>query len=395
MGAAARLPGRRPKRHRSLCAGLCALLVLCALATLTTLAAAQGAAPPPGSYDGAQFAPLSLRVVGGLEALNQYRRHELGFWRDRLPQLTGGRVRADVVPFDRAGIRGQDMLRLMQQGVVPFGSALVSQLESSEPLLVAPDLAGVNADIDSFRNAVDAFRPALSALLSKRYGLELLAVYALPMQVLFCRDSFADLADLTQRRVRVSSVPQADLVAALGAQPLYVPFDNLMPQMRGGQIDCAITGSLSGFAIGLNEVAGYVSELPVNWGMSVFAANAAAWAALPEELRQLLRRELRELEERVFVQADVDSREGLVCAARQRGCGVPSAHGSAATGAQRSRLVTGSSADRQRLRTIAAEHVVPGWARRCGAQCARVWQQLLAPATGIALRPAAAASRNR
>ena len=72
----------------------------------------------------AQDRPATVRVVGGLEGLTQYQRHELPFWRDRVPALTGGRLRAEIVPFDRSGIRAQDMINLIRLGALPFGYVL-------------------------------------------------------------------------------------------------------------------------------------------------------------------------------------------------------------------------------------------------------------------------------
>ena len=59
-------------------------------------------------------APQHLRIVGGLAALNQYTRHEEPFWSRELARLSDGRATAEIVPFDRAGIRAQEMLRLVQ-----------------------------------------------------------------------------------------------------------------------------------------------------------------------------------------------------------------------------------------------------------------------------------------
>ena len=70
----------------------------------------------------------TLRVVGGLSDLYQYTRLEEPFWTTRLTQLSHGKYHADIVPFDRAGIPGQDMLRLMELGVLPFGTALLSNV---------------------------------------------------------------------------------------------------------------------------------------------------------------------------------------------------------------------------------------------------------------------------
>jgi hypothetical protein len=104
-------------------------------------------------------APQHLRIVGGLAGVNQYTRHEEPFWTTELPRLARGKLSAEIVPFDRAGIRGQEMLRLIQLGVVPFGTALLSVSSAQEPELSAPDLAGLNPDIATLRRVTTAFRP--------------------------------------------------------------------------------------------------------------------------------------------------------------------------------------------------------------------------------------------
>ena len=75
---------------------------------------------PPASKPPA--AVSHLRVVGGLAELNQYVRREEPFWTRELARLSGGRYTAEIVPFDRAGVPGTEMLRLLQLGVVPFGT---------------------------------------------------------------------------------------------------------------------------------------------------------------------------------------------------------------------------------------------------------------------------------
>src|SRR5205085_3085255 len=122
---------------------------------------------------------------GGIAGLTQFTRHEENFWTRELPRVSGGKLKGNIVPFDRAGIRGQDMLRLMQLGVVPFGTALLTQNSATDPLITAPDLAGLNPDFASLQRHTAAFRPLLEKMLRERYGIELLAVYVYPAQILF------------------------------------------------------------------------------------------------------------------------------------------------------------------------------------------------------------------
>ena len=84
--------------------------------------------------------------------MSQYVRYEEPFWRRRIGDLTGGRVVAEIAPFDRSGIRGQEMLQLMRLGVVPFGTALLAVVASEEPELNAVDLPALSPDIATLRS---------------------------------------------------------------------------------------------------------------------------------------------------------------------------------------------------------------------------------------------------
>src|SRR5262249_29161505 len=119
--------------------------------------------------------PIRLKIVGGLATVNQYTRHEQRFWTSVLPAATNGRVTAEIVPFDKAGIRGTEVLRLMQVGTVPFGTALLGVSASTDPEYGAADLAGLNADMESIRRIAAAMRPIMARSLRERYGIELLA----------------------------------------------------------------------------------------------------------------------------------------------------------------------------------------------------------------------------
>ncbi|MFY7857281.1 MAG: hypothetical protein ACOVQT_14175, partial [Rubrivivax sp.] len=203
------------------------------------------------------------RGGGGLAGLNQYVRHEERFWATRLSELTQGRYRAEIVPFDRAGIRGAELLPMVRLGTVPFGTLLLSQAAPRDAEFAAADLAGLSPDVATLRRVVAAWRPRLQSLLLQRHNAHLLAVYAYPAQALFCNRPIAGLADLKGLGVRTVSQTQSDFVQALGGRPLTVPFAQMMDQVRSGNLDCAITGTMSGHTIGLDKVTTHLLPLPV------------------------------------------------------------------------------------------------------------------------------------
>jgi TRAP-type C4-dicarboxylate transport system substrate-binding protein len=350
-----------------------------ASAAPTTAAAQQGApeaaAVAPAAGQTRAATPLRLRVVGGLGALNQFTLHERPFWTQQLPLVSGGRLQADIVPFDEAGLSGGDMLRLLQTGAVPFATALLPLASVRDLELAAPDLSGLSPDMAALRRHVAAFRPHLAQRLRERWGVELLAIYTYPAQVTFCQGAFASLADLAGRRIRTANHMQTDLVEAIGAVPVQAAFGDIMPKLRSGDIECAITGTMSGNTIGLHELTTHVHAMAANWGVAVFGANAAAWAAIEPELRTLLRRELAQLEARIWADADRETGAGLACNSGAAGCvgGRPG----------RMTVVPATPADAERWRVIVVSTVLPRWLRRCGERCTEVWNQTLAPVTGI------------
>ena len=315
-----------------------------------------------------------LKVVGGLAGVSQYLRYEEPFWRERLPALTGGRATAEVTPSDRSGFRPEEMLSLIQRGTVPFGTILLAQAAAEEPEFQALDLPLQNPDIATLRRTVQLYRPHLQRMLAERYGIELLAIYTYPAQVTWCRRPFSGLADLAGRRIRTSSLGQAEVFEALGATPVTIPFAGIVPAMREGRVECAVTGALSGQAIGLQTVATHIQDMALSWGVSMFGANRAAWNALPEEVRAPLRRGLGELEEAIWKGAEAETVEGIRCATGAPDCTGPRGALS---------LVPMSPEDVARRRGLLVWMVLPRWIDRCGPDCAAIWNATLGGTLGI------------
>ena len=194
-----------------------------------------------------------------------------------------------------------------------------------------------------------------------------------PAQVLFCRDALGGLKDVAGRRTRVSSSTQSDFIKALGGTPVLIPFSEVTSSLRSGSVDCAITGAVSGEAIGLPRVATTVYSQPISWGLALFSANLGVWRSLPEDLRTLLLDRLPALEASIWEEAERQS-------AFERPCTVarPCMPGTLSA----LRVVHPTAEDRQRWRTIFEHDVLPAWIERCGSECVRIWNTTIAPVVG-------------
>lgn len=350
------------------------------LSAVTGAACAAGAAPATQTAAATPQAPIRLRIVGGLATVNQYTRHEKPFWTRVVSNRTQGRVVADIVPFDQAGIRGPDVLQLMEMGIVPFGTLPLGATSAETPEWGATDLAGLTRDVNTMRQVVRAFRPHLARTLKEHHGLELLAVYAYPAQVLFCRDAFSALADITGRRVRTSTPSQSDFVEALGGVPVRTAFASLMANMATKNTDCAITGTMSGNTIGLHRVTSHIHTMPITWGLSLFSAHSKSWEALPLDVRSLLQEELLpKLEADIWEEAERETREGVECNTGKPSCLLGEKGDLTA--------VQPTPADEQKRREIFVSTVLPRWVKRCGDSCVDTWNKNLKPVTGFEARP--------
>jgi TRAP-type C4-dicarboxylate transport system substrate-binding protein len=323
--------------------------------------------------------PVSLKIVGGLASVSQYERLERPFWENRIRELSGGRITAEIHPYDRSGLPGPEMLQLMRLGVVPFGTALLAVVAGDEPELNVVDLPGLNPDMQTLRKTVDVYRPRIEELLRTRFGVELLAIYSYPAQVVFCAKPFTGLSDLAGRKVRTSSVGQSEMMTALGAVPVITPFAEMVRAVRTGVVDCAITGTLSGNEIGLSDATGFIYPMAISWGLSIFGANIGAWEALPRDLQAILRKQIQGLEAGIWTAAEQETTNGLACDTGNARC--PEGHH-----LSHMRLVPITPEDEARRRRLLVQSVLPGWIQRCGMDCVTLWNQNLAPTVGITVQ---------
>ena len=351
-----------PATNRKLWLGF----ALCCMA-LCTSALAQPVAVPV----------QTLRIVGGISGLHQYSRNEEPFWSKDLARLSGGKYSAEIVPFDRAGVPGPEMLRLMQYGVVPFGTALISNISTQTPELAAPDLAGLNPDLPTLRKNLAAFRPYMEKTLREHHGVELLAVYLYPAQVLFCKKPLKNLREIAGRRVRVSSATQSDFVSALGGTPVLMALPQIAPNLVSGNVECAITGAMSGNTLGLFEISNYLHTLPITWGLAIFAANAAAWQALPGDLRALIAREIPKLEMAIWTESERETADGIACNQGLLSC---------QAGRKGTMTVVAPTVQDQAQRLeLLKTTVLPRWLQRCGAGCNALWNLTIGISSGLLL----------
>ena len=172
-----------------------------------------------------------------------------------------------------------------------------------------------------------------------------------------------------------------DFVRGLGGIDITTPYNVLMDALRNHIADCAITGAISGYRLGLQKVTSHIEPVTISWGPNIVIANHTAWEMMSEPARNFLRAQLDELTDRIWASAEKTSAEGIACVTGTGPCPEgPAGH---------LKLVPVTESERALERDVLSKAVLPRWARRCGQGCAERWNEtigrlwgLTAPASG-------------
>lgn len=343
-----------------------------------TLPLLLAAATSFGAAQAQELPKTQLKVVGGLSNLSAYNDYEKPFWTKTIPELSKGQVTAEIKGFNEMGLKGPELMRLMSQGVVEFGTATLSYFASDNPINEAIDLAGLAPDVKTARDVTNAFAPVYAKFYDEGSSVKVLGFSTYPAQVLFCNAPITSLADMKGKKVRTSSRTQAEFVEALGGTGVTMAFGEVVPALQNKVVDCAITGSLSGYSAKWYEVSTHLVALPINWNQQVHAVNKKSWNNLKPEVRTFLETNVKKMTDDIWKAAAEQTQQGYDCNTGAAACTLPVKG--------KMTLVTPSAADKVLLKKVLDESVLPKWAARCSAACVTSFNETIGKTVGLTAR---------
>ncbi|AVL71362.1 transporter [Oligella urethralis] len=323
---------------------------------------------------GTDLPSTKLTVVGGLSNLTAYTNHEHPFWSELIPKLSNGKIQVDIKGYNEIGLKGPEVLRLVQRGTIPIGSATLAYFATDNPINEAIDLAGLAPDVETAKEITEAFLPAYEEHYDS-IGLKLLGIPTYPAQVLFCNGDFTGLSDLNNKKVRTSSRTQAEFVRAFGGNSVTIPFGEVVPALQNGVVDCAITGSGSGFSAKWYEVSDTLYTLPINWNQQIIVANKSYWNKLDPQVQSFLEEHIQTLVNNIWDSAAEETQLGFDCNSGSDKCNVSSK--------ANMKIVEPTEEEKQLLAKVMSETVIPSWAKRCSADCVDSFNKYISPVVGI------------
>ena len=302
-----------------------------------------------------------LHVVGGLSNLTAYQQFEQPFWEKTIPEKSGGQVTATIKGFNEMGVKGPELMRLMSQGAIEFGTATLSYFASDNPINEAIDLPGLAPDVATARKVTAAFEPVYEKFYGEGSRVKLLGISTYPAQVLFCNAEINSLKDLAGKKVRTSSRTQAEFVEAFGGASVTMAFGEVVPALQNKVVDCAITGSLSGYSAKWYEVSTHLLALPINWNQQIHAVNQGAWDKLDPKVQAFIQENMNTLMDDIWAAADEQTQQGFDCNTGADACTLEVKG--------KMTLVVPSDEDKALLAETLKTKILPQWAARCSDDC--------------------------
>lgn len=300
---------------------------------------------------------------------------ELPFWRKTIPEHSKGAVVMDITPLDQMGIDDKTMLRLLKLGVADFASMDISKMAGDDPRFEACDLAGLSLDTKTARAACNAYREVLDKRMQQNWGAKLLAFGGNTPQVFWCREKIAGLQDLKGKKIRVFNKTMNDFIEGVGGTTVSMAFAEVVPALQRGTVDCGVTGSASGNTASWFEVAHYLYPLSLGWSINVHAFNLASWKKLDPKVQDFLLAEMKAYEDKMWKTIDDAIADAENCNFGKDPCKL----GKKAN----MTLVPVTDADRSEHKKLMESRVLAGWAKRCGADCAKEWNETVGKVVGL------------
>src|SRR5699024_7134369 len=302
---------------------------------------------------------------------------EQPFWSENIEEASDGRVTAQVTTFDQMGMASGDVFRQLQHGVFDIGSTVADYVVSDAPALAGLDMPTIAPDVATAEQVVDAFEPVLADIMQERFDAHLLAAVPYPPQVVFCNTEISGLSDLEGKKVRAAGGSETSFLEAIGAQSITMEFSEVPGGLQRGVIDCAVSGSLSGYSSGWYEVADYLYSLPIGgWDYVITAMNGDAWNALDDDFQTWLQNEITEnYADEVWTAAVEQTTQGINCLTGQGECELGDPGDMT--------LVEPTEEDIERAHEVLVDQVLPEWADGVDSKRVERWNDTIGEQVGL------------
>jgi TRAP-type C4-dicarboxylate transport system substrate-binding protein len=282
-----------------------------------------------------------------------------------LDKRTAGQVKLEVVSLPEIGLTGFELVRVTRAGLVDVSDIILAYVAGDVPIIEGVDLPGLFPDMDTSVKAHIGFMGAIKKNEDKLGGV-VLGGYMWPGQYIFSRRAARGPADLKGLKVRVYGTAQTEFARALGMEPVSIAFAETYTALERGTVDAAFTGTYPGFALKFYEVTKYLVDVNHGPVAGAFVLSKRTWDRLTPELRATLTKLGEDFSERGWEIGRRTTKEGID-KNREKGM----------------ELIPSTPAMGAAVKDVVTKVVLPSWLKRSGPDGKAIFNQYLAPHSGI------------
>jgi len=339
-----------------------------ALATVGMIAAA--------SIAGA--AEKSFNVLGQPLATGLIQKNKEQVFFENFAANTGLEISANYKPIDVTGLKSEETLRVLKNGLFDIVSIRTAQAARDEVFLLGQDLVGLNPNYETARKVYDAYKPLFADRLKEKFNAKLLGLWPFGPQVLFCKPEISGLSDLKGKKVRVYDQSLAQFIESIGATPVPIGFSEVQQALARGVTECAITGASSANSAGWPEVTDYFMPIGFQVGFNGYAINMDTWNKLSADDQAKMQAAFDKLVDDIWVYSKELFDDALRCNVGKEPCTTVTKYNM--------KEVPVTEADLKIVADAVKNISFPAWSETCEKSypgCTDKWKEALGPITGI------------
>lgn len=200
---------------------------------------------------------------------------------------TNGAVQMTVHAGGSLGVRANETVRAVGDGVVPMAEFAAFQNVGDLPLLGIESIPFLISNYDELQIMHSLVRPAWERELERR-SQTVLYMVPWPTQMFYFKRPIATAADLRGIRMRTYDRVTAEMCTRLGMVPQQLTNPDVVPALASGRIDAVMTSGTTAVAQRYWEFLKHAYVTNHLWATNLMVVNNDVWRRLPAATRTII-----------------------------------------------------------------------------------------------------------
>ncbi|WP_432738171.1 TRAP transporter substrate-binding protein [Maridesulfovibrio sp. FT414] len=229
---------------------------------------------------------------------------------DKVAEYTSGSVQITVHPGGSLGFKGPELLKTVKDGTLPMSDILMSGVAGSDEVFGVSSMPLIANNYAEAKKLYDVAKPEYEKA-CRRWNQKLLYAAPWPPSGLFTQKPINTAADLEGLKTRTYDKNGAELLRAVGASPMSLPWGELYSALQTGLADSVLTSAVSGKDGKFWETLKYFTKINYAFPLNMMVINQDYWDAMNPEQQKAVLKAAAEIEVYQWKQSSKSNDESL------------------------------------------------------------------------------------